>query len=166
MVNFLNESNKQLAKKIEELKTMEEKNIALLALSFQIFKLVTTKENITGTIDPLYISLVRDIAYNINELVVVDVEQVCNYANKFLELKNFRFDSHLDGSNNVGELFGVDKILGDLLVKTWNENFKLFKEVSDLYYISEVYDSAVKTLDNKAKDNDDSAPGILMPDRG
>lgn len=166
MVNFLNENNKQLAKKIEELKTMEEKNIALLALSFQIFKLVTTKENITGTIDPLYISLVRDIAYNINELVVVDVEQVCNYANKFLELKNFRFDSHLDSSNNVGELFGVDKILGDLLVKTWNENFKLFKEVSDLYYISEIYDSAVKTLDNKAKSNEDSAPGILMPDRG
>jgi hypothetical protein len=105
MVNFLNEANKRLANKIENLKTIEEKNTAELAVAFQLFKLVTEKGKIVATNDPLYNSIVRNSAYTLNELVVVDVSVISNYADKFLSLKNFRFENQVDTSNNVGELY-------------------------------------------------------------
>lgn len=149
MLNFLNENNKRLAKKIEELKTVEERNVATLAIAFEIFKVVTEKENIVGKNDPLYYTLVKDLAYDLNELVIVDIEQILNYANKFLELKNFRFESNVESSNSVGELFGVDKVLGDSIVQLWNSNFSLFKLIRDLYYVSDVHEQSVKALENR-----------------
>jgi len=154
MLNFLNENNKRLAKKIEELKTVEERNVATLAIAFEIFRVVTEKENIVGKNDPLYYTLVKELAYDINELVIVDIEQILNYANKFLELKNFRFESNIESSNSVGELFGIDKILGDSIVQLWNSNFSLFKLVRDLYYVSDVYEQSVRSLDNRSSDKD------------
>ena len=163
MLNFLNENNKNLAKKIEGLKTVEERSVAMLAISFEIFKMVTEKENIVGKNDPLYISLVKDIAYDLNELVIIDIDQVLNYANKFLELKGFRFEGNLDSSNTVGELFGIDKILGNSIVDLWNSNFDLFKAVRDLYFISDVHSQSLKTLENKGDNSDKIDYAVEQP---
>ena len=161
MVNFLNEANKRLANKIENLKTIEEKNTAELAVAFQLFKLATEKGKIAATNDPLYSSMVRNSAYTLNELVIIDVNVVCNYANKFLDLKNFRFENQVDASSNVGELFGIDKILGGSIIKIWNDNFELFKEINDLFIASDIYDHIVAGIENR---NSGSSPVELeMP---
>lgn len=166
MLNFLNENNKRLAKKIEELKTIEERNVATLAIAFEIFRMVTEKENIVGTNDPLFYSLVKDIAYDVNELVIIDVNQVIIYANKFLELKNFRFEGNLDASNSVGELFGIDKILGDSITNLWNSNFELFKAVRDLYFISDVHDQSIKSLENRSDNSKAELAESPLPSEG
>ena len=155
MVNFLNEANKRLANKIENLKTIEEKNTAELAVAFQLFKLVTEKGKIVATNDPLYNSIVRNSAYTLNELVVIDVSVISNYADKFLSLKNFRFENQVDTSNNVGELFGIDKILGGSIIKIWNDNFELFKEINDLFIASDIYDHIVAGIENRNSGSSD-----------
>ena len=143
MVNFLNEANKRLANRIENLKTIEEKNTAELAVAFQLFKLVTEKGKIVATNDPLYNSIVRNSAYTLNELVVVDVSVISNYADKFLSLKDFRFENQVDTSNNVGELFGTGLVeinRGETI-----SNFRKWKATKYLGYEPlYVWDSAVK----------------------
>ena len=162
MVNFLNEANKRLANKIENLKTIEEKNTAELAVAFQLFKLATEKGRVVATNDPVYNSIVRNSAYTLNELVVVDVSVISNYADKFLSLKNFRFENQVDTSSNVGELFGIDKILGGSIIKIWNDNFELFKEINDLFIASDVYDHIVAGIENRNNGSADQEHGISL----
>lgn len=139
MVNILNEYNNRLAKRIEELKTLEERNVAILAMSFVVFKAIIANVKVDGTNDPFYLSKVSDTAYAINELVVIDINIFKDYANKLLAQKLFKFENNVDNATCADDLFGRDLIFGNAFMDSWNKHFDLFRDVADKFYLSQLY---------------------------
>lgn len=139
MVNFLEDYNKRLAKRIEELKTLEERNVAILALSFVVFKRVISDTKVESMNDPYYLSKISDAAYAINELVVIDINIFKDYSNKLLAMSLFKFENNVDNATCADDLFGRDIIFGNSFMDIWNKNFDLFKDVADKFYLSQIF---------------------------
>jgi glucuronate isomerase len=59
--------------------------------------------------------------------------------------------------------FGIDKILGGSIIKIWNDNFELFKEINDLFIASDIYDHIVAGIENRNSGSSGEGQDILLP---